>query len=67
MEQNQIGRRLMALESIRLEGANQTCDMCVWLERGYQTADEPNEIEAYGTEILLHRRSFHISSPDNVN
>lgn len=57
----------MATEQIPLDVATLRCDMCRWLENGYQTAVGGNEIEAYATEILLHRRSFHISSADNPN
>lgn len=77
--ENTIGKRLMGQEAVSLETANMGCDMCRWLEHGYQTAlDElPVEEDAspgdfspaqnYATEILLHRRSFHISSADNPN
>lgn len=65
--ENPLGTGLMAHEAIPLEIANPECDMCRWLEQGYQTAAGVEEVRAYGTEILLHRRSFHISSADNVN
>jgi len=65
--ENRIGRGLMAAEAFNLRLATLECDMCKWLERGYQTSDGIPEVEAYATEILLHRRSFHISSADHVN
>ena len=69
-----IGFRLMTGESIELELASIQCDMCMWLESGYQTSlnegpDEGGEtaLQAYATEILLHRRMFHVSSADSPN
>ncbi len=64
---NRIGKGLMTQEGIPLGLANETCDMCRWLEQGYQTSDDGLEVEAYAVEILLHRRSFHVSSSDHVN
>lgn len=66
-EVDTIGARLMNHEFVALELANPECDMCVWLERGYQTCDSLNEIEAYASEILLHRRAFHIATADHIN
>lgn len=62
-----IGIGLMEHEAIALGLASMGCDTCKWLERGYQTSDSIAGIEAYATEILLHRRSLHISSADNIN
>lgn len=65
--ENRIGRGLIKQEGVPLELGNTRCDMCVWLERGYQTSEEPLELESYATEILMHRRTFHIFSADHVN
>jgi hypothetical protein len=62
-----IGERLMKQETLALVAANLQCDMCKWLESGYELAHGIGQIEAYGTEILIHRRMFHISSADNPN
>ncbi len=67
VEANRIGKGLMGHDAVQLVLANPGCDMCLWLERGHQTAEEGREVEAYATEILLHRRSFHIPTADHVN
>lgn len=67
-QDNRIGKRLMASEATDLVPASVSCEMCIWLEKGYQRSlNAPGPHEAYATEILLHRRSFHVSSADNVN
>lgn len=64
---NQIGVGLMGHEFVRLSLGTPACDMCVWLETGYQTAGDDNTSEAYATEILVHRRMFHIATADHIN
>lgn len=64
---NRIGEGLMKHESVQLKLGSTECAMCVWLERGYQTSEGLNEVEAYATEILLHRRGMHIATADHVN
>lgn len=66
-EENLIGKRMMQVESIPLTLGSLACEMCVWLEKGYRTSEGGDETLAYASEILLHRRSFHVSSADNVN
>ena len=64
---NQIGKGLMRQENQRLELASPRCDLCLWLERGYRTAQGITEIGGYATEILIHRKSLHVSSAENIN
>lgn len=66
-QENTIGKRLMCTESIPLGTANPGCDLCVWFEAGYQTSEGTLEQAAYATEILLHRRMFHIAMGDYPN
>lgn len=63
---NAIGKQMMAAEGLDLRGAGPGCATCWWLERGYQTSEEDGK-EVWVVEILLHRRSYHIASPDHVN
>ena len=65
--ENQIGKGLMAQKNQRLELAGPECDLCLWLERGYRTAQGITEIEGYATEILIHRQSLHVFSSANIN
>lgn len=64
---NRIGKGLMGQEYIKLAVADLSCSMCLWLEHGHATTGSIDGIEAYATEILLHRRSFHIGSADQPN
>ncbi len=65
---NRMGKRMLTQESQPLRQPSLLgCQMCRWLEKGYQTGVGAVEIEAYAVEILLHRRLSHISSPDNLN
>ena len=64
---NRIGKGLMGQKYIPLAVASLECPMCRWLEHGLAATESTEGIEAYATEILLHRRSFHIGSADQPN
>lgn len=59
--ENQIAIAMMRTETVPLETGNLACEMCAWLETGFLTAEGLAAIEAYATEILLHRRLMHVS------
>lgn len=62
----------MGQESIPLKPPSASCELCGWLEVGYQTSldemedgedkDPTGALASYVVEILLHRRLMHLSA-----
>lgn len=57
----------MSQRTVALVKGHLGCDLCKWLQTGYNTAEGPDELLNYLTEITLHQRMFHIIGDQNPN